>query len=205
VIDFQTEKEVQDYIKAWLSQQGVSCEDEVVCSPNGIRADIVTPDAVIEVKKYLDREAIYQAKGQGLTYRRLLNRPKLLIMGLAPKSPDSFEQAQRIAEDVQTPDVEVIFIDKDPGWGLVQSSAESKAPDSPVPASVVESTKPAVTNKDIAQDPPNPVAQRKDLPQAVTELVTLLFVIFLFLFIKAAVGNRGGSEQPKQQNTEITP
>ena len=120
-MSFQQEEEIRQYIEARLKQQGIAVQREVACG-NGIRADLVTSDRVIEIKRQLNRGAIYQAYGQGVAYQKLLNKPKLLIIGLAPSSESKYQEAQRIAENVRTESVEVVFIDKDPDWGLAAAS-----------------------------------------------------------------------------------
>lgn len=116
-MQLQREEDIRQYIEARLNQQGVAFEREVACG-NGIRADLVTPDMVIEIKRRLNRGTLYQAYGQGVAYQKLLNKPKLLIIGLAPTSEAKYQEAQRIAENVRAESVEVVFIDKDPNWGL---------------------------------------------------------------------------------------
>lgn len=111
------EEELCTRIEAWLKQKGIAVQREVVCG-NGIRADLVTPDTVIEVKTYLNRGNLYQAHGQGTTYQKLLNKPKLMIIGLAPTSDAKYREAQRIAENIRSKTVEVIFLDKDPRWAV---------------------------------------------------------------------------------------
>ncbi|QYO62118.1 hypothetical protein [Leptolyngbya sp. 7M] len=70
-MELKQEADIRQYIETWLKQQGISFEREVVCG-NGVRADLVTPDMVIEIKKYLNRGAMYQAHGQGVAYQKLL-------------------------------------------------------------------------------------------------------------------------------------
>jgi len=120
-MQLQQEEDIRQYIEARLKQRGIAAQREVACG-NGIRADLVTPDMVIEIKRQLNRGAIYQAYGQGVAYQKLLNKPKLLIIGLAPSSESKYQEAQRIAENVRTESVEVVFIDKDPHWGLAAAS-----------------------------------------------------------------------------------
>ena len=116
-MQLQQEEDIRQYIEARLKQQGVAFEREVACG-NGIRADLVTADTVIEIKRRLNRGTLYQAYGQGVAYQTLLKKPKLLIIGLAPSSESKYQEAQRIAENVRTESVEVVFIDRDPRWGL---------------------------------------------------------------------------------------
>ena len=123
IMQLQQEEDIRQYIEARLKQQGVAFEREVACG-NGIRADLVTPDTVIEIKRRLNRGTLYQAYGQGVAYQKLLNKPKLLIIGLAPTSEAKYQEAQRIAENVRAESVEVVFIDRDPNWGLAAIGAK---------------------------------------------------------------------------------
>ncbi|MBW4468603.1 MAG: hypothetical protein KME07_24525 [Pegethrix bostrychoides GSE-TBD4-15B] len=120
-MQLQQEEDIRQYIEARLQQKGIKTQREVACG-NGIRADLVTSDMVIEVKRRLNRGAIYQAYGQGVAYQKLLKKPKLLIIGLAPTSESKYQEAQRIAENIRTKGVEVVFIDKDPSWGIAAAS-----------------------------------------------------------------------------------
>ncbi len=127
------EEDLRSHIENWLKQKGIATEREVACG-NGVRADLVTSDTVIEVKKQLNRGAIYQAYGQGVAYQTLLKKPKLMIIGLAPSSEARYQEAQRIAENVRGDNVEVVFIDKDPKWGLSQAAIAAQAKSESKPA-----------------------------------------------------------------------
>ncbi len=210
------EEDIRTQIEAWLKQQGVSVEREVVCG-NGIRADLVTSDTVIEVKKYLNRGALYQAYGQGAAYQKLLKKPNLLIVGLAPATEAKYQEAQRIAENIRTDAVKVVFLEKDLkltqtalaaslGQGIVQSNSQpspSPAVKLPFePAATPAKANPTQANpaKDAStssapdkQSVPN--KQSKDAAQPSTssqptllskDFLPLLLLILLFLLIKAA-------------------
>lgn len=124
------EEDIRRYIEDWLKQKGIATEREVACG-SGVRADLVTSDTVIEVKKQLNRGTIYQAYGQGVAYQTLLKKPKLIIIGLAPSSDTRYQEAQRIAENVRSDKVEVVFIDKDPRWQPVHAAIVAQASLSP--------------------------------------------------------------------------
>lgn len=149
-MQLQHEEDIRQYIEARLKQKGVAFEREVACG-NGIRADLVTADTVIEIKRRLNRGALYQAYGQGVAYQKLLKKPKLLIIGLAPSSESKYQEAQRIAENVRTESVEIVFIDRDPRWGLAAASIGGA-----VPNFTAKSTK--STAKSTARLPFEPVA-----------------------------------------------
>ena len=98
-----------------LRSKGIPCKEEVW---NGdIRADIVTSKAVIECKKTLDRESIYQAYGQAQAYRQNLKREEIWIVGQYPTDPRAKEQAIKIAKEIEkNSQVTVSFIDDDEFW-----------------------------------------------------------------------------------------
>ncbi|WP_414546441.1 hypothetical protein, partial [Nostoc sp. CCY0012] len=86
---------------------------------NGGRADIVSNwqgGVIAEVKKYLNRDTIYQAVGQ-LNLYGLNNTHKLIVMGFL--SPDAREQASALktASMVeQNPRIQVVFVNTDEEW-----------------------------------------------------------------------------------------
>jgi hypothetical protein len=112
---FDTERELQLYLIRVLRSKGISAREEV---QNGaVRADIVTPRAVIEVKKVLDRQAIYQALGQATIYQQNLGSKEIWIVGQSPYSPTEKQQAYSIAcEAEKMPGVRVSFVDEDDFW-----------------------------------------------------------------------------------------
>jgi hypothetical protein len=75
------EKHLQQYLSDRLTERGFYTQLEAPA--NGGRADIVTTwqgGAIAEVKKYLDRDTIYQAVGQ-LNLYGLNNTHKPLVRG----------------------------------------------------------------------------------------------------------------------------
>lgn len=111
------ERDLQKYISDRLKERGFQTQLEV--SANGGRADIVTSwqgGAIIECKKYLDRNTIYQAVGQ-LNLYGLNNTHKLIIMGFL--TPDAREQssALKTASMVeQNPRIQVVFVNLESEW-----------------------------------------------------------------------------------------
>jgi hypothetical protein len=112
---FSSERELQDYCIRVLRSKGIHCKAEVW---NGdIRADIVTSRAVIECKKILDRDSIYQAYGQAQAYRQNLKREEIWIVGQYPIDLRAKEQAIKIAQEIEkNANVTVSFIDDDEFW-----------------------------------------------------------------------------------------
>uniref|UniRef100_UPI00168686B7 hypothetical protein n=1 Tax=unclassified Calothrix TaxID=2619626 RepID=UPI00168686B7 len=111
------ESDLQKYISDRLKERGFQTQLEV--SANGGRADIVTNwhgGAIIECKKYLDRNTIYQAVGQ-LNLYGLNNTHKLIVMGFL--IPDAREQssALKTASMVeQNPRIQVVFVNTEEEW-----------------------------------------------------------------------------------------
>lgn len=122
------EVDLQDYIAQRLRDRGFKIQMEV--SVNGGRADIVSDwmdGSIIEVKKYLDRNSIFQASGQ-LNLYGLKNNRKLVIMGLL--TPDAREQQSAIntaSMIQQDPRVTVIFCNTSEEW-LPNNKAGIKLP-----------------------------------------------------------------------------
>lgn len=204
------EEDIRTHIEAWLRQQGVSVEREVVCG-NGIRADLVTPDTVIEVKKYLNRSALYQAHGQGAAYQKLLKKPKLLIIGLAPVTESKYREAQRIAENIRTDAVDVVFLDKDPKWvqaTLSVAISNPAAPTQPVvklpfePSAQSKKTAAPTPSAKLTQEPPKPLSERMALTGK--DVWALLLIILLFLWVKAALWHHQTEIEPAQPDPELT-
>ncbi|MBW4557921.1 MAG: hypothetical protein KME59_18695 [Trichormus sp. ATA11-4-KO1] len=111
------EKHLQQYISDRLTERGFQTHLEV--QANGGRADIVSNwqgGAIIECKKYLNRDTIYQAVGQ-LNLYGLNNTHKLIVMGFL--TPDAREQpsALKTASMVeQNPRIQVVFVNTDEEW-----------------------------------------------------------------------------------------
>jgi hypothetical protein len=120
---FSSERDLQNYCLRVLRSKGIQAKDEVW---NGdIRADIVTSRAVIECKKILDREAIYQAYGQASAYQRNLRREEIWIVGQYPTDPTAKAQAIKIAKEVEkNATVTVSFIEDDEFWKEDHSTGE---------------------------------------------------------------------------------
>lgn len=90
---FNTEKELQEYCYEVLKYRGIDYQAEVSVSERDGRADIVTADAVIELKKILTRESIHSAVGQALSYNATLQREKVIIMGCKPATDEALNSA----------------------------------------------------------------------------------------------------------------
>lgn len=111
------EKHLQQYISDRLQERGFQIHLEVPC--NGGRADIVTSwqgGAIAEVKKYLDRDTIYQAVGQ-LNLYGLNNTHKLVVMGFLTPDAKGQPSALHTASMVeQNPRIQVIFVNTESEW-----------------------------------------------------------------------------------------
>jgi hypothetical protein len=94
------EEDLQKAIASRLIQHGYKAESEVKC--NGGFIDIATDfdgGTIIEVKKYLTRDNIYQAAGQLHLYG-IGNEYKLLAMGFLPSNEGDVQQAKTTASMV---------------------------------------------------------------------------------------------------------
>lgn len=130
------EKHLQYYLGERLKQLGYSAKLEV--GANGGRADIVTNwqgGAIAEVKKYLDRNTIYQAVGQ-LNLYGLNNKHKLIVMGFltpdAREQPSALKTASMVEQDSR---IKVIFVNLEeewqPGYSTTRSWFKFKLPSLP--------------------------------------------------------------------------
>lgn len=111
---FSSERELQDYCLQVLESKGITAYEEVWCGQ--VRADIVTARAVMELKKRLDRNAIYQAYGQAMVYQKFLNKPEVWIVGQTPTDPTERATAFTVAKEIASSIVKVSFIESDPFW-----------------------------------------------------------------------------------------
>nr|MDZ8061884.1 hypothetical protein [Nostoc sp. EkiNYC01] len=112
------EKHLQEYLANRLEQLGFAAQRER--SANGGFADIVTNwngATIIEVKKYLDRNTIYQAAGQLGLYGQN-NQHNLVVMGfLTTKSAEEQKSAFSTASMIQqNPRFKVIFVNLVQEW-----------------------------------------------------------------------------------------
>lgn len=112
---FEVEEQLQDYCLRVLRQKGIPCTKELYL--NGLRADIVTPDAVIECKKVLTRDAIWQAYGQAREYADRTGKPRVILVGQSPNSEKALNAAMGAADQLKGK-AEVSFIDRDRYWQL---------------------------------------------------------------------------------------
>lgn len=117
-MEFNTEKELQDYCLAVLRSKGIQPKEEVWCG--GLRADIVIDRAVIELKKTLTRDAIFQAVGQGERYQKRLKKNELWIVGQMPKDDESARSALHTARELAKEGIRVSFVDRDVYWQAIE-------------------------------------------------------------------------------------
>ncbi|NJL19757.1 MAG: hypothetical protein HC895_01365 [Leptolyngbyaceae cyanobacterium SM1_3_5] len=113
-MNFSTEAELQEYCLTVLRSKGINARSEVWCG--GLRADIVIDRAVIELKKTLTRDSIFQAVGQGKIYQSRLKKKELWIVGQVPKDSDSFKSALHTAKELEKEGIRVSFVDRDAYW-----------------------------------------------------------------------------------------
>lgn len=116
-MEFNSEKELQNYCLQVLRSKGIQPKEEVWCG--GLRADIVIDRAVIELKKTLTRDAIFQAVGQGKIYQSRLNKDELWIAGLLPKDAESARSALHTARELSKEGIRVSFVDRDAYWQAI--------------------------------------------------------------------------------------
>ncbi|AUB41953.1 hypothetical protein COO91_08044 [Nostoc flagelliforme CCNUN1] len=111
------ERDLQEYLAKRLTERGFHTQTEV--QANGGRADIVTNwqgGAIVEVKKYLDRDTIYQAVGQ-LNLYGLNNTHKLVVMGFLTPDAKGQPSALHTASFVeQNPRIQVVFVNTEDEW-----------------------------------------------------------------------------------------
>jgi hypothetical protein len=114
-MEFESEAHLVEAYRGYLRRRGIATDTEVSCG-RGFAADLVSKTVVWEAKLILDREHLYQAFGQGETYRKRLQIPKLAIFGLTPKINPG--QARRIADFLLEchPHLWIDFVDEDPGF-----------------------------------------------------------------------------------------
>lgn len=127
---FNSEKELQEYCCEVLSYRGIEYSSEVEILGGIGRADIVTPDAVIELKKTLTRDSINSAVGQALAYNAALQRPKVIVMGCKPVAEGTLEAALTTIQ-LQTqshPNLYIVFWEDQSFWHLPQPEPQYQDP-----------------------------------------------------------------------------
>lgn len=90
------ESEIEAAYADQLARQGEQVERQVRIGGVGI-ADIVTEDAVIEVKLWLTRAALFSAVGQVTTYAAVLGKERRVVFGYDAGAPDGLIEAIRSA------------------------------------------------------------------------------------------------------------
>lgn len=106
------EKKLEALIGKSLEDQGISVRYQVPCSA-GI-ADIVTPDAIYEVKTDLYSNKLFEAIGQVLIYRQLINpSARVFVAGYAHKGGRFAGQTASIQEAAKALRIELLFWEQD--------------------------------------------------------------------------------------------
>lgn len=117
-MEFSSEKDLQNYCLHVLKSKGINAQSEVWCG--GLRADIVIDRAVIELKKTLTRDAIFQAVGQGERYQKRLRKDELWVVGQMPKDYESARSALHTARELAKEGIRVSFVDRDAYWQTIE-------------------------------------------------------------------------------------
>lgn len=101
------EKKIEKAFGKQLEAQGIPVQYQVPCLHG--QADIVTPEAIYEIKVYLNKKNLHEAIGQVLAYRAALNpAAKAIVVGCKPKRGSiNIQLAQAVG-------VEVIIWDEPP-------------------------------------------------------------------------------------------
>ncbi len=107
------ESKLEALIGKSLEEQGVSVQYQVKCEA-GI-ADIVTPDAIYEVKPEIRYPAkLYEAIGQVLVYRQVINpSAQAFVAGYSHTSGHSQEQLTAIQAAARGFGVQIVFCSKE--------------------------------------------------------------------------------------------
>jgi hypothetical protein len=105
-----SEDDIRIFIVEKLRASRDSVSYEKKCTGNGGRYDILSKRyGVIEVKRILSRNYLYQALGQGYYYQKSLKKKKLVLAGFAPIKDR--ESIIKLAEDLkETLGIEVWFL-----------------------------------------------------------------------------------------------
>lgn len=88
------ESELEEAYARQLTREGTANVERQVRVTGGV-ADIVTDDAVIEVKLWLTRSALFSAVGQVTVYATALEKPRRVVMGYEAGAPDALIGAIR--------------------------------------------------------------------------------------------------------------
>ncbi|MFO0053478.1 MAG: hypothetical protein ACK53Q_11115 [Dolichospermum sp.] len=104
------EEDLQRAIAQRLTKHGYKAQTEV--KSNGGFIDIATDfggGTIVEIKKYLTRDTIYQSAGQLGVYGKG-NEYKLLAVGFLPSNEGDIQQAKTTASMVENERIKVLFI-----------------------------------------------------------------------------------------------
>jgi hypothetical protein len=93
---------LEDEVVLSLIAQGVEPRRQVKCSAGW--ADIVTPDSVYEIERYLTRKKIYEAVGQVTLYQKAIN-PSARMIIVSYRTPE----AEKLTPIVQSLGIEVLL------------------------------------------------------------------------------------------------
>jgi len=106
MMNFSSERELQDFLISYLENKGYNCYKEFVL-PSGGRIDILTDYYVVECKHVLNATSLDKAAGQLLgRYMPYFRDHRPVIAGL------SSDSGRTVAESIRNGGVEVWFIDE---------------------------------------------------------------------------------------------
>jgi hypothetical protein len=112
---FSTEEDLETHCMKVLAANNIRAKRQVVVGSG--RADIVTDQAVIEIKKVLDRQSIQQAVGQAIIYNRILKRKEIWIVGQMPSDWKDVQSAYKLAAEIgHDGEIVVSFVGDDEFW-----------------------------------------------------------------------------------------
>ena len=107
-MNFNSERELQEFLANWLSTLGHQCNLEVPAG--GGRIDILTQKYLIEVKLNLSRKNLNEAAGQVRTYEVGYPSHQVVIAGLTPSSGK--EESRNMAIRLESVGLEVWYLDQ---------------------------------------------------------------------------------------------
>lgn len=103
LVEFRNEDHLQEFVHSVIGGR------REVTFPSGKRIDVLTNLYAVEVKPKLTRDAIYQAMGQLMAYKRFVGDRELVIAGITPKDEKS---SISTAKEAKASGISVWYVDK---------------------------------------------------------------------------------------------